>query len=306
MYLESLALRLALGAAALPEGFRAAQAAFLAAAQQPDGGFPGRRGESDCYYTGFGLRAMGILGALDEAVASRAAGFLATQISRQLPPVDFLSLVNSAVLLEAAHSLDVFPNAGLDRRGIVEQLAARLRRDDGGYAKTERSGPSSTYQTFLLVTSMQSVGIVLSDADATAKTIRARQQPDGGFSELTVLHQSGTNPTAAAVGVLKALDALPSDVAVRAADYLRTMQTDEGGVRANARTPVADLLSTFTGLVALSDLDALPRCNLAAAHAYVESLALSSGGLRGGTWDNVADVEYTFYGVGSLALIHHM
>ena len=55
-YASALALRLASGAARLPARFLAREAAYVAAAQRPDGGFAGRRGGSDLYYTSFGLR----------------------------------------------------------------------------------------------------------------------------------------------------------------------------------------------------------------------------------------------------------
>ena len=88
-----------------------------------------------------------------------------------------------------------------------------------------------------------------------------------------------------------------------AAAFLAAMQNVEGGLRANARIPAADLLSTFTGLVALADLDALSAVDPARAQRYVESLDQPGGGFRGGLWDDAADVEYTFYGLGSLALL---
>ena len=81
------------------------------------------------------------------------------------------------------------------------------------------------------------------------------------------------------------------------------MQNAEGGLRAHARIPAADLLSTFAGLAALADLDALSAVDTAAARRYLDSLALPGGGFRGGAWDDRADLEYTFYGLGVLALL---
>ena len=61
-YLEALTLRLAGGIAALSEDFRASQAKYALAAQRDDGGFAGREGGSDLYYTGFALRSLAMLG----------------------------------------------------------------------------------------------------------------------------------------------------------------------------------------------------------------------------------------------------
>ena len=72
---------------------------------------------------------------------------------------------------------------------------------------------------------------------------------------------------------------------------------------ANTRIPIADLLSTFTGLLTLFDLNAPDAIQLPPARRFVESLAQPAGGFFAAAWDTAADVEYTFYGLGSLALL---
>jgi len=81
------------------------------------------------------------------------------------------------------------------------------------------------------------------------------------------------------------------------------MQTDEGGLRANTRIAIADLLRPFTGLLTLADLDAMERIDSKAAFGYVKRLQRDQGGFRGGAWDDAVDVEYTFYGLGCLSLL---
>jgi geranylgeranyl transferase type-2 subunit beta len=82
------------------------------------------------------------------------------------------------------------------------------------------------------------------------------------------------------------------------------MQTDEGGLRANTRIPIADLLSSFTGMLTLQDLGGFEEIDLAAMKRFVDSLELESGGYHGAAWDPAHDVEYTFYGLGCRALLH--
>src|SRR6266566_2987919 len=72
-YLPRLTARLGDGLAALPEAFRARHAGYLKSAQNPDGGWPGREGGSDLYYTGFALRGLAVLGELTPDVAGRTA-----------------------------------------------------------------------------------------------------------------------------------------------------------------------------------------------------------------------------------------
>jgi geranylgeranyl transferase type-2 subunit beta len=117
------------------------------------------------------------------------------------------------------------------------------------------------------------------------------------------MQKSGTNPTAAAIGLLKLLDRLDDATRQRTTDFLLDMQTDEGGLRANTRIPIADVLSTFTGLLTLADLDALAEVDLTAAAGYVREMESPSGGFRGAAWDDGIDVEYTFYGLAALALL---
>lgn len=302
-YLADLTLRLAAGAGRLGEQTRARHAGYLADAQNADGGFSARQGPSDLYYTSFALRALATLGELDDTRAARVAGFLRQRLQQQLPSIDFLSLVTSAVLVEAATGADVFAEAGLDRRQRVIDFVESFRRD-GGYAKTQRGAQASTYHTFLVAACKQLVGAPLEDeAEPMAELVRSRRRADGGFVEIAPMRHSGTNPTAAAVGLLQILGALDRPTRTTAAEFLADMQNEEGGLRANTRIPVADLLSTFTGLVALAGLEVPSAIDAPAAARFVNSLQQPRGGFRGGAFDQAVDVEYTFYGLGTLALL---
>lgn len=300
-YLGNLSLRLAAGVMRLPESQRRRHAEFLAGLQRDDGGFAGRQGASDLYYTGFALRGLGLLGALTPEIAAQASRFLQHQLTPKLPSTDFYSLVYSAVLLELVAGIDVFAAASENRQAVVAAYLARIWREEGGYAKTDSSPHPSTYHTFLAVTCQQLVDLPLVNATKTTQLVMSRRREDGGFVELAPLTQSGTNPTAAAIGLLRMLETLDEPTRRDAAAYLARMQSPEGGLRANGRIPVADLLSTFTGLVALADLDAHASLDLPAVHRYATSLESPTGGFRGGAWDDEADVEYTFYGLGVLS-----
>lgn len=302
-YLGTLTLRLAAGAMRLTEPLRARHGDYLAGLQNADGGFSGRQGPSDLYYTGFALRGLALLGRLDDSIAGPAAAFLQQQLGRSLPSIDFLSLVFSAVLLEFNSGVDVFSAAGKDRVATVLATVGPLRRADGGYARSDRSGPSSTYQTFLIASCLQLVGVPLERPGHMIDLARSRQRDDGGFVELDPMRESGVNPTAAAVGLLRLLDGLDPATSQRARAFLAGMQNQEGGLRANTKIPIADLLSTFTGLVALADLGGLDNLDLPAAQRYAAGLARTQGGFCGATWDQTADVEYTLYGLGTLALL---
>src|SRR6185437_8059937 len=148
----------------------------------------------------------------------------------------------------------------------------RLRRSDGGYAKTDEGQSSSTYQSFLVVLCLQLLDRPLVEPERLAAFAKSRQRDDGGFVEIGPMKNSGTNPTAAAIGLLKILDACDNEIRENTLDFLANMQTDEGGLRANTRIPLADVLSTFTGLLTLADLNALTEIDVTAARKFVESL----------------------------------
>jgi geranylgeranyl transferase type-2 subunit beta len=300
-YLQNLNAQLADGLARLPEGVRKRHTGFLLAAQNPDGGFSGREGGSDLYYTGFALRVLAVLDALSPEVCTHAAGFLGHSLTQQASVVDFFSLLYSCVLVQATGGVDVLADAPPDWPERVAALLESFRTPDAGYAKSPGASAGSTYHTFLVALCYQLLGRSLPRQDEAVTFIRSRRREDGGFVELAPMRRSGTNPTAAAVGVLQLADAV-GDARQGVIDFLTEMRSDEGGLRANGRIPIADLLSTFTGGWTLYQLGALDRLDGIPALGYVRSLEVRTGGFRGGVWDEQTDVEYTFYGLGALAL----
>jgi geranylgeranyl transferase type-2 subunit beta len=302
-YLPRLTARLVEGLARQPAELRARHAAYLVAAQQPDGGWTGREGGSDLYYTGFGLRGLAALGALTPEIAGRAADYLRAASSRPAGVVDFFSFLYAVALVELAGGGDVLRDSPADWPERVAGTLNSLRAPDGGYAKQPGGASGSTYHTFLVALCYQLLDRPLPDADAAVRFVRTRRREDGGFVEVAPQRKSGTNPTAAAIGVLRIAGALDDATRNGVIEFLTALVSFEGGIQANERAPLADLLSTFTGLWTLADLDALDRIDTAAARRYAAGQQFAGGGFRGGVWDEAADVEYTFYGLGVLGLL---
>ncbi len=303
-YLEDLTIRLAMGVAAIPEERREKIAGYFLSGQNADGGFSGREGASDLYYTGFALRSLAILGQLYDQPAERAADFLASRLTRQETIVDFLSLVYGASLLENAAGIDVYANASPQWRDSVSDTLEELRRDDGGYAKAARGAASSTYHTFLVILCRQLIDRPLPNPARAVEFLMSQQAEYGGCREIRASKRAGANPTAAAVGGLRILNSLNKETRESTIGFLLEMNTDEGGMRANTRIPFADLLSTFTCMLTLEDLDAIHELDLPALRRYVDSMATTDGGFRGAELDPENDIEYSFYGLGALALLH--
>jgi geranylgeranyl transferase type-2 subunit beta len=302
-YLQRLTGRLIDGVDRLPAQVRRRHAAWVRARQRPDGGFPGREGGSDLYYTGFALRALAVLQELESDTCDRAATFLRGRMTSSAGVVDLFSLLVSAFLVRLGGGPDVLADAPADWPDRVADTLETFRHPEGGYAKAPGGSSGSTYTTFLVALALELLGKTIPEPDRVISFLRGRFRA-GGFVEIPQMKRAGTNPTAAAVGTLRILGALDDPTRGSVAEFLvRLVAADEGGLRANDRIPAADLLSTFTGGWTLADVGALDRLDRAAVRRYAESLQGPDGGFRGGLWDAGMDVEYTFYGIGVLGLL---
>lgn len=302
-YLTRLTTRLLDGVERLPAPVRERTAAYVRGQQLPDGGWPGREGGSDLYYTGFALRSLAVLQALDADRCTRAADFLRTRMSGSASVVDLFSLVVSCYLVPLGGGPDVLADAPPDWRERVGAVLETYRTPDGGYGKTPGAPHGSTYTSFLVVLCHELLGTPTPEPGRLAAFVTGRRRDDGGYVEISAMRRSGTNPTAAGVGVLQILGALADDAREAVADFLAELPAPfEGGLRANDRIPAADLLSTFTGSWTLDQIGRPDRLDWPAVRDFALACEAAAGGFRGGLWDDRTDVEYTFYGLGALAL----
>jgi len=305
--LTQLALRLATGVTRLTEDYREETARFFLSTLDKNGGFRGRRGDGNLYYTGFAVRGLLLLEKLSKECP--AIDFLKNSIHDELDAIEVISLLMSAVTVELATGRDIFMEKNIRRAEWGKTQLERFRHPDGGYASSPEAAYSSTYHTFLTVATLQFLGIPPEHEQEIAASILQRQRDDGGFVELPPLRRSGSNPTAAAISLLKMLgnrhDSKDFDDFVASAKpFLLGMTTEQGGFRAHAQISVPDLLSTFTVLVALDELDAVSMIDYDKTETFVRSLRKPNGGYTGGCWDTEPDVEYTFYGFATEALLH--
>src|SRR5947209_17242550 len=132
-YLPRLTARLADGLARLPVSQREPHGNYLRSLQNPDGGFSGREGGSDLYYTGFALRGLTVLEELTEDTCARAAGFLRHSLTQQASVVDFFSLLYACLLVQTAAGIDVLAGSPPDWPERVAALLETFRTSDGGY-----------------------------------------------------------------------------------------------------------------------------------------------------------------------------
>ncbi|MCZ7644246.1 MAG: hypothetical protein M5U26_03015 [Planctomycetota bacterium] len=304
-----------------PEDYRARHAAWLAAQQRVDGGFPNRRGISELYYTTFGLRALSCLEALSPERAARALAFLRAETAKTRHPfrdaIGAVSWWDAARLCEEAGAPAPASNERDEARRRTREGLAALRRADGGWAKNSMEGNGSLYHSFLAALACQRMGEDTPEPARLEPFLAALADASGGFRENAYSKRPGTNATASGVALTMLLKArgltgllaswsglrerlaawASRDLAPHAA-FLASMAGAEGGFQATPNAPFADLLSTYTGLFSLKNLGRLEAGAFDRARAYARGLEQDEGGYVGFLLEQRADCEYTFYGLG--------
>lgn len=281
------------GVPGLGRGLVDAQVGWLEARQAPNGGFAGRAGSSDVYYTDFALRALDLI-APDSGAFAAAASFV-----RNCPvPTDvvgaFSLLSCGRTLLRRTGQAVGRTSSGL--RAVVQAQAL----PEGGFGATPGSRELSAYRSFLGALCVEMLGMQPRPA---ADALRSLRRDSGGYAERPGEDRAQTNATAAVVAVLAMEEALTEHEAADAARFLAAMQDPDGGLRAHAEAPTGDLLSTFAGLLTLSTVGGFDQLDLVAVARFVRAVARPEGGFGATADDPGADVEYTYYGLGTLCLL---
>ena len=304
-YLVRLHDRLAAGLQSLGEERAARHREFVLSHQQADGGFRGREGDSDFYYTAFAARSLSLLGDVEDVVWASIADYSLQQDWRTMGVIDLMNWLSISLVLQIAGGPDLLADETGDWRGEMLAHIERVRRDDGGYAKSEEGAMGSTYHSFLALLSFELLGADVPHPNRLIQFFYDRQREDGGFVEIAPMRRSGTNPTAAAAASLDILGAMDDELRDDIRAFLIDARGDDGGFSANSRIPFSDGLSTFTGLLTCQDVAAPRILDVDEVRRLVEQqLEFPTGGFRAATWDAQADVEYTFYGLGLVALMH--
>ena len=305
MYLFRLADRVSRGLRKIGSDRLALHRDFLLRQQTETGGFQGREGDADLYYTGFAVRALAVSGGVEPECRDKIANYLSTIDPLTLGVIDLLSWLYSALVVQAAGGRDVLQHMPQNFADQITTEIEKQRTSDGGYAKSTEGAMGSTYQSVLVALTYELLGRKIPRRNAMVQFLYDRQRDDGGFVEIAPMKRSGTNPTAAAVALLNQLNGMEDDITEDVTGFLTDVVSAEGGFQANTRIPFADGLSTFTGLLTAQDLR---RRDLISPDKILNwvgtSLELPSGGFRGASWDQQADVEYSFYGLGILGLLY--
>lgn len=283
------------GLGRLGQGFRCRHGRFAASAQASDGGFAGRDGGTDLYYTHFALRAADVLGLEGADEFWTAAAEFLNGVENPVPGVVecYCEAFSRAVL---ARMVETGRPTGQDegREALLEDVC-RGELPGSGH-------PEGLYRVFLAYTALELLGCS-PPAEAVARFVTGRRCADGGFGDTRDAERGSLNPTAA--GVMLLCRCGREDDAAGAGEFLAGLQRDDGGFPAHPDAPASDLMSTFTALVALEELGAVDRVKLGAAARFARKLAADEGGFLGAPGDHEVDIEYTFYGLGVIGLLSY-
>ncbi|OWK36765.1 prenyltransferase/squalene oxidase repeat-containing protein [Fimbriiglobus ruber] len=266
-------------------------AGFLRSQQNPDGGFQDRGGASDLYYTVFGLE--GLIALRADLPIGSALTYL-----RSFGTGADLDFVHLACLARcwAALPLDLRAEAPAD--AIAGRVEA-YRSSDGGYAAEPGLADGTLYGCFLALGTYQDLGRPLVDPAGMLRCAARLRAEDGGYANQQDVPQGLTPSTAAAVTLLRQLEApIPSGLD----RWLLSRCSPDGGFFATPMAPLPDLLSTATALHALSGIHASIDAIREPCLDFIDTLWTSKGGFHGNWTDDILDSEYTFYGL--LALGH--
>jgi hypothetical protein len=244
-----------------------------------DGGFAGRDGRADLYYTVFGLDCLEALRA--EIPRRRAAAYL-----RGFGDGDGLDLVHLACLARAWAALGAEIDGDL-RAALLGRLAVLA-----GEAR-------SVTDRFLVVGACQDLAAEPPGADDLESFLSAQATEDGGWANEPPASSGSTPATAAAVTLLASLGrAVPES----AGPWLESRHSVHGGFTAAPGVAMPDLLSTAVVLHALAALQRPLAGFVEPCLDFVDTLWTSRGAFHGHWADDEVDCEYTYYGL--LALGH--
>lgn len=264
-------------------------AAFLRSQLNSDGGFSDRGGQSDLYYTVFGIE--GLLALEADIPVARVADYL-----KSFGAGEDLDFVHTTCLARCWAALPGQTCPVQTREKLIQRVAS-FRSDDGAYNANPGSEEGTLYGCFLAVGACQDLDHEIPGRREVLDCIAHLRADDGGYANGDDLPMGLTPPTAAAASLLLHLgEPVPTGLS----DWLLERHRPEGGFFATPLAPIPDLLSTATALHALGEMKTdLSRLRESCLD-FIDSLWTNRGAFHGSWVDDKVDCEYTYYALMAL------
>jgi prenyltransferase beta subunit len=261
---------------------------FVRSQINPDGAFRNRAGESDLYYTVFGLESL-----------------VALQVD---PPVEtvstYLRTLGDGYGLDFVHLACLarcWAGVRRDLHGVpASAILARIeeyRTPDGGYNQERGSSDGTAYAAFLAFGAYQDLGATPRQCERLLSSLEQLRADDGGFANMA---GAATGITPATAGVATLYRQLNREPDPALGQWLLARNLPTGGFFAVPGAPIPDLLSTATALHALAGLHVPLNGLREPCLDFVDSLWTNRGGFYGHWSDDAIDTEYTYYGLLSI------
>ena len=177
-YLLRLGTRLTSGLSKMDADRRQRHREFILLQQMPDGGFRGREGDSDLYYTGFAVRGLVILGGMTPDECEAVSQYVKSCKSERLSVIDLVSWLYTGLAVQLSGGGDPFADAEADWMDRISETLESVRTADGGYAKSTQGAAGSTYHSFLVALTYQLLGRTVPRPNALVQFLYDRQRDD--------------------------------------------------------------------------------------------------------------------------------
>lgn len=272
---------------------------YLLSQLNSDGGFKNRNGESDIYYTLFGLLSLKALGF--DAPKSCSKYLKSFNSIQKLNFIDSLALLNSKKLLKK-YIFNQFKEYSIIK--LLLGTAENFRSKDGGYNHlTESEAATTAYGCYLAAISYEYTIVKLPLSNKLHASLQKLRLADGSYSNISDEDSGSVNATSAAISISSNITKIEL---LESIFWLMSNINFDGGFKATKTTESSDLLSTAVALYSISSRSRVKLKNKKRIYEYINILWNENGGFCSSIFDNQADSEYTFYGllaIGSLSFL---
>ena len=283
--------------------------AFTTSMMNEDGGFRGRSSSSDIYYTFFALATLASLGASKsisplisfmKKVDVDTLGFIDLYCMACMQPlITYLRIPVKLRPLALASARKSKMFTGKTAQDLVGRLEY-YRSKDGGYNQNFKNSKYGTvYASFLACQAYDNLGLEIPDKTGILNSLEGLKADDNGYANQPDM-AFGTSTATAASGIM--IQHLGGNTLRAVEKWLLGQLLPCGGFKASPQTPIADMLSTATAVLALKHMGHKIE-NRQGIIDFVESHWDDSGGFFGSMLDQNCDCEYTFYAVLTLGCL---
>ena len=248
-----------------------------------DGGFKGRGGSSDIYYTFFGVQLLSILSV--KSIPDKTVEYIDS--IKKPEKYDIIHLTCFLRIKNVLNNLKTIQNNPLQYH-----LLEKFRSHAGGFCIDKQDQQCSVYASFLAYLTYMECNIVLSyDPKQMIKCIEKFKSEDGAYAEIANMHTGTLTVTCATVILLFSMTGVIDEVAVA---WIIDRQAETGGFFASKDAFIPDLVSSASAVFCLNYINQKQYINDNILD-FVESLMKENGGFSGSSHDSIPDIEYTFY-----------